>query len=428
MPSPNGLIAPADPPPTRRARAWPRVGFWAAVVGLAGVNAWRFWDDRPVPETRALVGLVESGRGGEAEPALRTLLRRSPHDAPTRMLLARLLAERGDHRGCAEALRGVPFWSPSKHDALYYEAQSWMEADRARDAEAAYRAYIAEDPNHTSPPGVSRAETVVALVNLLSLEDRWDATREVIWQVLPGAQGGDREELLVMSLRTALERSSPKASVAALRRYVAADGGDYAARLALARASDSLGDRATADAQFDACLALRPADPEVWRALAEARKRRADPAALRAALARAPASAAVVLRPYRAFLLVLDGKLAEAADAYDAALADRPDEPEMCYRAALVARRLGRPESEAKYLRRYRALESATEALPVAFTDYVRDARPAESDPSKRAAALGRLADLCQTLGRDRDAREWARLRDAAAAPTAGPAPTPTPA
>src|SRR3954451_15170382 len=117
---------------------------WAyrlAVVALVGVNAW--WivrENRPLPDLQDIARSVARLRYDESDCALRERLRRSPGDGESRMLLARSLAARGDLLGCARELHLVPPWWPSKREALYLEGESFLGADRARDAEAAWLA------------------------------------------------------------------------------------------------------------------------------------------------------------------------------------------------------------------------------------------------------------------------------------------------
>src|SRR5262245_39860706 len=191
MPSPTGIIESARSAPRELAQTGratiPKAAYWLAVAGLIVLNAWRFWDDyRPTPELSTIVGLLGAGRTADAERALRVLLRHSPNYGEARVLLARILAQRDDMTGSAPQLHAVPFWSAAKNEALYREAGCWLKGDRAKDAEAALRLYIAHDPNHPQVKPFQRSAEV-DLINLLSFENRWEETREVIWQALPDA-------------------------------------------------------------------------------------------------------------------------------------------------------------------------------------------------------------------------------------------------
>ncbi|MGE3820089.1 MAG: tetratricopeptide repeat protein [Isosphaeraceae bacterium] len=396
------------------ARAWSlaRRLYWPLVLTLIALNAWWAYDARPLPDRRTLAGLVNAGKTEEAESALRAWVRRSPHDAEIRVTLARLLAGREDYRGCAEQLRAVPFWSPRKPEALYREAQTWLRIDRARDAEAALRAYTRDDPNHpVEKPHLLDAQ--IELINLLTLENRWEQAREVIWRAHDQVNPQSREEFLVMSLRTILERSSPRASVETLRRYLAADPEDDAARLALAVALDELGRRSEADGLLAECLRRRPSDRDVWVARLEILHGRGDLDALGAALHEAPSTLNEDLAGYRAQFLTHQGRLEEAATAYTLAIPRRPGDADLLYRYALVAHRLGRVEEERAATQKHKVWRLAREALPDVLGEYGREGRIGSATPARRVELLGRLAELCRDLGMERDAREWGRLRDA---------------
>lgn len=396
-------------------RLWSRVRpfYWPTVLALAAVNLWWFLDTSPLPELTTLAGLINAGRTEEAERSLRAWTRRSPHYAEPRLLLARLLAAREDYRGCAEQLRAIPFWSPLKPEAFYREAQTWLKIDRASDAEDALRALAKVDPNHpVNAPFLFEAQ--IDLINLLTMENRWEDAREVIWGAIDRADPANREEFLVMSLRTLLERSSPSASLETLRRYLAADPDDQAARLALASALDAVGRREESDAMMAECLRRLPEDPAVWTARMEILRDRADPDAFREALAEAPKALDATLSGYRAHSLVARGKLEAAADAYALAIANRPGDAEFLYRSALIARRLGRTEAEQTATRKHRVWRLAREALPEILGEYGREGRGAAAVPARRFELLGKLAEICRDLGMERDAAEWARLRDAA--------------
>jgi tetratricopeptide (TPR) repeat protein len=387
-----------------------KVAYWLALAGLIGLNAWRFWEVyRPIPELSTIVGLLGAGRTDDAEHALRVVLWHSPKYGEARVLLARILAQRDDMIGSAQQLHAVPFWSAAKNEALYREGGCWLKADRAKDAEAAFRVYIAHDPNHPQAKPFQRYAEV-DLINLLSFENRWEETREVIWQALADADARAREELLIMRLRTILERSSPKGAINVLSRYVTADPTDFDARLALAGAAEDLGLHAEADQELGRCLRERPRDARAWRARLEMLKVRSDVPAAKSALGEAPAEVAGALWPYRGFVLAREGDLPAAADAYRRAIEASPNDADLYYNLALLSRRLDRPGDESAALERYRVLKKAREELPGALTRFLEEGRSADASPERRNLCLGQLSAICKALGWDGDAQEWARL------------------
>src|SRR5262249_51784224 len=155
-------------------------------------------------DLKTIARLIDSGQTSDAERALGAFLRQTPHHGDARMMLARVLAAQGKLIDCASQLHEVPFWWPTKAEAMFREGQAWMQVNRARDAEAAWRQYIADDPNHPQlKPFERRVE--VELINLLALEDRWDEARELIWMAIEHGDHSAHEDLLVMSLRSHLE-------------------------------------------------------------------------------------------------------------------------------------------------------------------------------------------------------------------------------
>ena len=119
---------------------------------LVGFNLWWYWrDTRPLPGLDTISGWIGKGQDDQAEPALREHLRRAPNDGEARMMMARLLGARNDLLGCARQLHEVPFWWPTKADALYREGQAYFMIDRAKDAEAAWLAVTNHDPLHPRP-------------------------------------------------------------------------------------------------------------------------------------------------------------------------------------------------------------------------------------------------------------------------------------
>ena len=227
------------------------------------------------------------------------------------MLLARTLAMKGNTAGSAGQLRLVPFWWPSKPEAVFREGQAWMSIDRARDAEAAFRLYLLDDPRHPASRqyrGVAEAE----LINLYALEERWDEARELVWRQYDRAlaEGRDVHDLLFMSLRTRLSKSTPEASFPVLLRYIAADPTDWKARQALAKAAQTLGNVEESDRQIQACLTARPSDPEIWSTWLGLLEARSDFARLEVELRRTPQEAEMASDRFRGLVAFRRGDLA----------------------------------------------------------------------------------------------------------------------
>ena len=226
------------------------------MVVLARLAAFaRSWHDFELDGERAYA---------DAESALREILRKSPHGAEARMMLARALAGRGDVLNCARQLHEVPFWSPLKAEALYREGQAYLQIDRAKNAEAAWLAAIEDDPLHPVKPDLFH-DICQGLLNLYAIEDRWEDAYPVMWTAYDHVAPVDQPVLLTMRMRPELERVSPKESIAILGRYVAADADDWEARRSLARAEQALSRPAEAARHFQVCLAGGRDDVRAWR-------------------------------------------------------------------------------------------------------------------------------------------------------------------
>ena len=144
------------------------------------------------------------------------------------MTLARILAARGDLLACARELDACPYWSPQKAEALFREAQAYLAADRARDAEAALLAILDDDPLHPPDPGLYH-DASQELLKIYAAEDRWEDAYGIIWKAYDHAAPPDRPLVLTMRLRCELERVAQSETVKVLRRYIAADPADFEA-------------------------------------------------------------------------------------------------------------------------------------------------------------------------------------------------------
>src|SRR5262249_21119102 len=144
------------------------------LMALAAFNIWWCWrNTRVLPNLETISGWLGREQYGRAEVPLREYLRRSPHHAEARTMLARALAGQGDLLSCARQLRQVPWWSPQKAEALYREGQACLKIDLATDAETAWLRLIQEDPLHPVEPGLFD-DACTALLELYATEDRWD--------------------------------------------------------------------------------------------------------------------------------------------------------------------------------------------------------------------------------------------------------------
>ena len=412
---------PRADPARRAARPRPRsplaarAGLWGLVAALAGFNGWWLWrETRPRPDAKTIGTWMGSGRFDLAEPALRDLLRRSPDDGASRVMLARALAARGDLLGCVAELRKVPAWWPTKSEALLREGNAALAADRAKDAEAAWLSLVNADPLHAPPPDVLH-DAALELMKLYSTEDRWEDAYPVLWRAYDESTPDDRLTLLTYRMRSELERVAPAEAAPLLRKYLAADPTDHEARRALARAlhSPEVGRRDEARALIDACLKDRPDDPRVWRDYLAMISESGDRDALRAAVDRAPKSAQAEPEYWkcRGDVKEKSGDLAGAGDDYRRAAERNPNVIEYHYRLAQVEERLGRRAEAAEARENAKRLRDARAQLPTVYAEYFEVAKREPGRPAL-AAPIAKLVATCRTLGMLRAADGWTRVAD----------------
>ncbi len=204
------------------------------------------------------------------------------------MTLARMLAARGDLLGCARELHRVPYWSSRKSDAVFREAQAYLAADHARDAEAALLAILDDDPLHRPDPGVYH-DASQELLKIYAAEDRWEDAYGIIWKAYRPRQRRRTGRWCSRCGSAASWSGWRRAeTIKVLRRYIAADPADFEALRALAKAELALGERAEAVRDMEACLRARPEDPRAWRDYLTMLQTLGEQDAFDAAMARVP--------------------------------------------------------------------------------------------------------------------------------------------
>jgi Flp pilus assembly protein TadD len=399
---------PESPPSARRRLVG--VAFWAAVLGLLALDGWRLWDDRPPVPLRTVQDWTAKGRVEDAERELKRQTRKSPSDGAAWMALARSEAARKDYAACAETLRHVPFWHANRAEALFLEGQAWKLIDRARNAELAWEALVADDPLHPVNPryfsGAARE-----LIAHYVVKGRLDEARRVLWQAYEATDPVERPDVLLMRLRAELERVAHEEAVEVLRRYAAADPTDWEARRALAVEEQHAGRPEEADRQIAACLKARPNDPWVWRSHLEILHLRGDRETPRDVLARAPISTEgdPEVWKHRGLDRFRAGEFGAASEAFEKAVELNPTEGEYAYLLGMADQRLGRRAQAAEHLKRSRRLREAFEKLHEAFASYQEVAsRSSAGDPAFRTV-VERIASLCDEVGWSREAVAWRR-------------------
>jgi tetratricopeptide (TPR) repeat protein len=389
-----------------------RGGGWVLVLTLITLNVWWLWRDaRPVADLKTAARWVTEGRFDDADWALREQLRRSPHDGEAMMLLARLLAQRGDGLGCARTLHGIPDWYPDKGKMLFLEGQAFKSLDRRADAEIAWKKLTVTDPLHPFPEEYV-AKAVLELMELCAMEERWEEAHALLWKSYDRADPSERPRFLVMKMRTELERVLPAKAAVTLRRLVEAMPSDWEASFALSRAERSAGQEPEAARLLDQCLKQRPEDPRGWREWLSILHNKGENDGLAVALARVPAAVGndPEVMKYRAGALERKQDWAAATGLYRRMVEAQPFNAEYLYRLAAAEQRIGERDKAQEHRSRSRNIRAARTDLGQAFQNYLDVSRAAESDPKALATAVSKISTLCEALGWSRDAKAWALL------------------
>ena len=404
------------PDPAARWRAAPLRTLTLLVMGVfvggIALFGWRHWrDTRPVADLRMIEIWIGDREYGLATKELREHLRRAPQDGAARMMLARVLAARGNLPGCTRELHQVPTWSPQKAESLYREGQAYLLMNRARDAEAALLAVIGADLPHPADPAVFH-DASQELLAIYATEDRWDDAHVILWKVYDRATPAYRPIVLAMRIQSELERIAPTESVKLLNRYVAADSDDWEARRALANAELKLGQRSEALRDIRDCVDARPDDPHAWRDYLTMLQSLGEADAFNAVLDKVPAIGDTDpdLWIFRGQVRERAGDWATAVPHYRHALELNPNLLNAHYRLGVIEGRLGHSIEAVAHHKRCQELREARCELRQAFDAYFDAQQRLPNDSPELLASLKRLASICQTLGWSRVAEGWSRL------------------
>jgi len=398
--------------PTSRARGLGlRRGLTVASLVLAGLNAWWAWGDWPSPSMKTIEALIARGRTVEAERDLAERLRRSRNDGDARMKRARLLVRRGDTLGGALELHQVPDWWPIRGEASFLEGQSFKRAGRARDAEAAWKACLADDPLHPLPSTMFHG-AAKELVTLYVLEGRLDEARAVLWRAYDEATPVERPGLLATRVRLELERIDHAEAVERLRFYLKADPDDLDARRALGVEEHATGDEAASDRDLETCLKARPDDLPTWRAVLDIRQERGDADGFSEAIARLPKTFGGDARLclYEAIARQRSGDAAGALAGFRRAAVLAPNDPEILYKLGQAELAEGLAEQGRSHVVRTREIHAASEALKDDYQAILEQLARSPRDEAGYRSAIQRVAATCRTLGWTREADAWLAL------------------
>jgi tetratricopeptide (TPR) repeat protein len=397
---------------SRSARRLWRPLRWFLLLGLLAINAWWYWRaSEPQVSNKVIETWLDQHRGDDAERALKRRLARSPHDGEAHALLAKLLAQRGDTLACAQELHEVPDWWPNKGKWALMEATAFKQVDRMADAEAAWQWIVKDDPLHPVDEKVVTT-AVLDLLELYAVEARWSDAARLIWNIYDRlGNPRDQEVLLVMRLRTEMERIMPVIAAEKLRKYIEADPHDWEARRALAKVNLVLSKPEEAKELVESCVRDRPADPRIWADYLTVLNDLGELDSLRSALEQIPPEVLAdsgILKS-RAWVLERDRKWAEAASLYRQLIQAHPWEADAYYRLALVEERLGQTAAARDHRQKSEAMRAARQELTDVFQK-VLDLRKEKQETPAMHQAVRRLAKTCEKLGWARDAEAWAKL------------------
>ena len=242
----------------------------------------------------------------------------------------------------ARELHKIPFWWPDRGKWSLMEAGAFEEIGRMADAEAAWKSLVEDDPLHPVEPRLATAASR-DLLELYAVEGRWDDAVELIWRRYGRDDAAaEREKLLNMRLRTELERIAPVVAAAKMEGYLAADPGDWEARLGLAKAQSAMNHPEEARHHLEVCLQQRPEDARCWAAYLDLLNTSGDLDGLKKAVARLPDSLAEnpAALKHRARLLELDRRWSEAAALYRRILRVSPADDRAYFHLAQAEERL----------------------------------------------------------------------------------------
>jgi tetratricopeptide (TPR) repeat protein len=363
---------------------------------------------RHVPRRPLLAAtfLVLSGCGGERPEALREAAQAAARASrwadviepmgriaePTRadrLLRARAYLELDRPREAISELdRAGAASGPEAAEVAYLRGRCRLKENWTREAERAFDEALAADPGHLP--------TRRALAYLHGTQLR-RADLNAQYAAMAARDALDLESAIYWCQSSRMI-GDPKVSLADLGRFVRADGGDRASRLALAQVARHLGQAATAEE----ALAPLAADDAAARAIrAELALDRGDPDAAERFLGD-PAGETPETARVRGPLRLAQGRLPEAIAALRRALAGAPDDHEIVRALATALRAAGDPEADAMGDRAER-MDRRNVLVQRLLLDGAAGRPP---DP----AALAELGATCRALGDLDRARTWYRL------------------
>ena len=213
--------------------------------------------------------LLAHGRAAEAEQALRDALAQAPDDAERQQALIEFVAQLRGLEDALEEVAALRAARPGNVDLRLLEARLLMAAQRADEAEVAYRGVI--DASGGRGPAATQARTLLAA---MLAPTRADEAAELVAQVL--AESPSEADALQVRAALALRRGEPERAIADLRTVLRDFPDRIAPQRMLGQAHAAKGEAAPAEDAFERAIRMDPADSLAYLQLVELRVRNGD--------------------------------------------------------------------------------------------------------------------------------------------------------
>ena len=371
---------------------------------IAGVLwFWQPW----VPDSPATVEQALRTKNYPAALAgAERLARQDPRQPRLWMLLARARMASKDLNGMIDALRKIPEVSILKPEALFFEGKALIELHRGREAEKAFLQCVQKSP----PDSALLVNAEIELLAIYAMEERWDAFREMSWQIYPQVEGAEALSVLTMRMRGEFEQTKPEMSIELLTKYVEMDPEDANAFAGLAAAYEQQGNLGEAVQHYRKAHQADLANLEIEERYLSSLLKNGDSDILRSeiqALSTAAHERSGILK-IEAILDQNDGRFLQAAEKLQLYLAGRPDDSEAVHRLSQVMLRLGRKEDAEAWTEKRNRLNKGRDSLRDAWNDFADqyEKTPEEIPP----VLLEKLGEACKEAQLNREARAWLNL------------------
>ena len=374
----------SPPPPNNRRRNVRATAVAIAILAMAaGLVARSRARHDP---TRLLLQAQEdlrAGRADRAEAALKALGRLGEFGPPERLFRAQVASARGRGDDALADLASIPDSNPLSPIARLLAGQIEIRRGRTRAAEAAFLAALAVEPDT-----VQARKELVFIYNIQQRQAELDAQLGAL---------AERDQLnyghLLHWTRTRNVVWNPEPDVKNLARFVAADPGDRASRLALAEGLRRL---ARLGPAAEALAPVPDADADARVIRVRIALDRGDEAAVESLLAGGP--------PDHPGLSALRGQRALARrDAptavrnLEVALASRPDDRSCLFGLASALSLAGDEPAARPYFERARRFDALAPLMAALTTDRARN----------EPGLFARMGEACVAVGRTDEARAW---------------------